>query len=450
MIYRNLFLIYILLFINICKIYSVELRVLFYSYGGDDPKLFHRQIEGGFIEYTKKNNLDIQINYNVLTPWTSTINVQDYSSMVEQIIKGKSNKYDVFFYYGAYTRKYANYFEDITKYVSKEIIEQYDENLLRETCSSDDNELVALPIFLSISTLFSRRDLLIKYNKRPPRTWDELMETSKIIAEGEKKQNKTELKRYNGCVNDYNGSLSIYEFINSYRDSNKEEFPKLTDIKTIAALERIKEMKDEIGEDIFRASDESVIFNIFMNETTNHEYIFARYFYSPHNKEYVGTALPGEKEGVSGSIVIPNNFAINKFVNDEKKKAAGEFLNYIFSKSSQKQYVIGNQLFSGILDIYKEPGVCKSNYTDTNEKLLDCDIINGSQPFSFLSNYKHLFANDNYHQQYRKKMFEYIYGDKPLNEVLKAVSNLSSGVSRSMGNISFLLTITLMLCWLLF
>jgi len=49
---------------------------------------------------------------------------------------------------------------------------------------------------------------------------------------------------------EYNGSIPIYEFINSYRDSNDAPHPELTDINTIAALEKLKEMKNEIGEGI--------------------------------------------------------------------------------------------------------------------------------------------------------------------------------------------------------
>jgi len=50
---------------------------------------------------------------------------------------------------------------------------------------------------------------------------------------------------------DYTGSMSVYEFINSYRESNDSPHPKLRSKTTIEALEKLKEMKDEIGEGIF-------------------------------------------------------------------------------------------------------------------------------------------------------------------------------------------------------
>jgi len=46
--------------------------------------------------------------------------------------------------------------------------------------------------------------------------------------------------------------VSVYEFINSYRESNKSPPLKVTSKTTIEALQKIKEMKDEIGEGILK------------------------------------------------------------------------------------------------------------------------------------------------------------------------------------------------------
>jgi len=53
---------------------------------------------------------------------------------------------------------------------------------------------------MDISTLFSNQELLLKYNKEVPKTWDELISTSKYIYEEEKKLNNTIL-RYIGSFN---------------------------------------------------------------------------------------------------------------------------------------------------------------------------------------------------------------------------------------------------------
>jgi len=62
-----------------------------------------------------------------------------------------------------------------------------------------------------MNVLFSNQELLDKYGMRVPKTWDELMNTSKFIVEKEKQQNfKSTLKRYNGS---FNGKIIIYYFL---------------------------------------------------------------------------------------------------------------------------------------------------------------------------------------------------------------------------------------------
>ncbi len=102
------------------------------------------------------------------------------------------------------------------------------------------------------------------------------METSKIIYEGEKKENHN-ITRFNGLINgiitikylfnfnlflisinlklyymviiiDSYACTSIYQFINSFRESNESPFPELKSEATMEALKMLKSMKDEIGE----------------------------------------------------------------------------------------------------------------------------------------------------------------------------------------------------------
>ena len=61
------------------------------------------------------------------------------------------------------------------------------------------------PVYIDVATLFSNQELLSKYNKDVPKTWDELMSTSKYIFEEEKKLNNT-IMRYNGL---FNGKIII-------------------------------------------------------------------------------------------------------------------------------------------------------------------------------------------------------------------------------------------------
>jgi len=144
--------------------------------------------------------------------------------------------------------------------------------------------------------------------------------------------------------------------------------------------------------------------------------LFLRYFYNIHGPLYRGSALPGKKEGVSGTVVIPNNFAVNRYIDEDRKLAAMEFIKFAMSKESQKRYITGNFMFSAITELYDDPDVCI---------FLECDIVKNSYPFSFMSNDVKLFGDDNYHIKYRSYMLDYIYNDKPLGEVLKKIDDIT-------------------------
>jgi len=51
---------------------------------------------------------------------------------------------------------------------------------------------------LSLTVLYYNEELLNKYEKRVPKTWDELIDTSLMILKEEEKRGNTELSTYNG------------------------------------------------------------------------------------------------------------------------------------------------------------------------------------------------------------------------------------------------------------
>ncbi|MEO8738131.1 MAG: extracellular solute-binding protein, partial [Casimicrobiaceae bacterium] len=52
-----------------------------------------------------------------------------------------------------------------------------------------NGKLVALPYFADSQFLYYRKDLLEKYKRPVPKTWDEMIETAKLIQDGEKNPN---------------------------------------------------------------------------------------------------------------------------------------------------------------------------------------------------------------------------------------------------------------------
>jgi multiple sugar transport system substrate-binding protein len=52
-----------------------------------------------------------------------------------------------------------------------------------------NGKLVALPYFADAQFLYYRKDLLEKYKRAVPKTWDDMMETAKVVMDGEKNSN---------------------------------------------------------------------------------------------------------------------------------------------------------------------------------------------------------------------------------------------------------------------
>lgn len=130
--------------------------------------------------------------------------------------------------------------------------------------------------------------------------------------------------------------------------------------------------------------------------------------------KYVLTALPGVKEGISGSVIGGYNLGISDNIDDSRKQAAVTAFEYITSKDMQKRFIIKNKLFSGIPSLYDEEDVCA---------LVDCPFFKSIQliarPTSKAKDYS------TYSEKFRNYIHEFLYGDSSAYDVLKKINDLS-------------------------
>ena len=104
-----------------------------------------------FNDYSKKNNLNIEINLNLLSSDNSTISTEDYGSMIEATMKKtKDIKYHIYFYDNLYSSKYGPHLLNLEKYLTQDHINMYDSRILDNTCYYK-NILVGLVCLLLIS-----------------------------------------------------------------------------------------------------------------------------------------------------------------------------------------------------------------------------------------------------------------------------------------------------------
>jgi len=84
----------------------------------------------------------------------------------------------------------ASSFIDLKPYVKDRLGDVFPTILASQTV---DGKLVALPMFADAPALYYRKDLLEKYHKPVPQTWEELAATAKAIMDGERAAGKSRI-----------------------------------------------------------------------------------------------------------------------------------------------------------------------------------------------------------------------------------------------------------------
>jgi trehalose/maltose transport system substrate-binding protein len=109
-------------------------------------------------------------------------------SFIQQLLSTRNNEPDILMIDVIWTELLAKYLIDLNTHVAPEQLEPYFEKILINNTDSK-GRLVGMPLFSSVGMLFFRRDLLEKYGRSVPQTWDELTETATYIVAREKKHN---------------------------------------------------------------------------------------------------------------------------------------------------------------------------------------------------------------------------------------------------------------------
>ncbi|ORX64397.1 periplasmic binding protein-like II [Anaeromyces robustus] len=215
---------------NECK--NINIKAVSLLYTGDEE--FFSVLENDFNKYSEENNLE-----------NSTLFASDYSGTIQYLLNKKSTKYDVIFYDVMYSPRFASYFIDLKDYLPKDHIDIYSKGIAPNICTYN-GKWVGLPIRINFSVLYCNKILLEKYGKDIPKTCDEFIDTGKYILNKEKEGNNT-LIGYNALFPDFEVSLiSAMETIFSFRKSVNSPMPKYDSKEAIDALNKLKQMKDEL------------------------------------------------------------------------------------------------------------------------------------------------------------------------------------------------------------
>ncbi|ORX50630.1 hypothetical protein BCR36DRAFT_289100, partial [Piromyces finnis] len=273
------------------------------------------------------------------------------------------------------------------------------------------------PISVSYSVLYSHRELLKKYNKKPPKTWHELIETSNFILEEEKKINNTQLRAYNGLFNDNWNAKSFYEFIYSCRDTKNSPFPDIKSNSMKRSYEMIKKlMKDISSDEEFKSNDDYTITELLLGTSIFLKFwILAEPYNSRVMSNYDISILPGYFKGVSTSSYSGFNMGININIKDKEKiNAAVELIKYSVSKDIQKKLFMDGDSVTAMNYLLDDDEVCK---------VKDCEMLKSIQLIKNKKIDMNLFPD--YDEKFYSISKKYLYENVSLEDTINHLDDIS-------------------------
>ena len=136
-------------------------------------------------------------------------------ALYQQILAANSADIDVFQIDVIWPGILANHFIDLTEHVDQDAIDQHFEAIVQN--NTVDDRLVAMPWFTDAGILYYRTDLLEKYGKEPPTTWQELTEVAREIQEGERAEGNDRMLGFVFQAKAYEGlTCDALEWIDSF------------------------------------------------------------------------------------------------------------------------------------------------------------------------------------------------------------------------------------------
>ena len=130
--------------------------------------------------------------------------LDDAIPIYQQLLAAQSTDADVLFIDVTWIGMLQRNMLDLKPLVPAEEVAQHFQSTI-DAATTQDGRLVALPWYMDTGLMYYRKDLLEKYGKQPPKTWDELTETAKLIQEQERAAGNPDLWGFTWQGKSYEG-----------------------------------------------------------------------------------------------------------------------------------------------------------------------------------------------------------------------------------------------------
>ncbi|MGL4231795.1 MAG: ABC transporter substrate-binding protein [Casimicrobium sp.] len=229
-----------------------------------------------------------------------------------------------------------------------------------------NGKVISLPYFADSQFLYYRKDLLAKYKRPVPKTWDELMETSQIIMQGEKNPN---LRGFETAGAPIEGTVCTYlvplwgeggEMVKNGKlnlDTPEARQP----FQLLGRLKQSGVMSPNVGEivtDRIRINMQAG--NLIFAQTWGYVWNRAQNDADSKVKGNIGvTTLPSSKTGKSATCIGGWQLAVSAF--SKNKAEAVKFVRYLSSPEVSKMQAIAASHLPVFPSVYKDKEVLAAN-----------------------------------------------------------------------------------------
>jgi trehalose/maltose transport system substrate-binding protein len=311
--------------------------------------------------WAEETGNDVEV---ISTPNSST----ERLALYQQILAANSADIDVFQIDVIWPGILGNHFIDLAEHIPQDQIDQHFPAIVEN--NTVDGALVAMPWFTDAGLLYYRTDLLEKYGKQPPETWQQLTEIAKEIQDGERAEGNDRMQGFVFQAKAYEGlTCDALEWIYSFNGGtivspdgeiavNNENAAQAIDLAATwvgtIAPEGVLNYAEEEARGVFQSGN-----SVFMR---NWPYAWAL-ANAPDSavQDKVGiTALPkGGEDGRHTATLGGWQLAVSKY--SQNAEAAADLVRYLTNSEEQKRRAIEGAYLPTIPELYQNEEVLAAN-----------------------------------------------------------------------------------------
>jgi trehalose/maltose transport system substrate-binding protein len=258
----------------------------------------------------------------------------------------------------------ADQFLDLTE-AAKDVAALHFPSIIESQTAN--GKLVALPIFTDAPALYYRKDLLEKYGKQPPKTWDEMAAIAEEIQNKEREAGNKDMHGFVFQGNAYEGlTCDALEWVKSAGGGQIVEPDGTISInneKAAAAIDRVKGYIGKISPEGVLAYQEEESRGVWQVGNA----VFMRnwpYAYA------LGNGDDSKVKGLFDVVPLPDggggsaatlggwNVAVSKY--SKNPEVAIEFAKFLASAEIQKQRALIGSSLPTIISLYDDADIAKA------------------------------------------------------------------------------------------